>query len=144
MDVRVWGVVEERLIEVVVEPDPSGGIRIVGLPEDRSRTTADRVRAALTNAGLVSPAPSFSIRLEPSLSAGPTSELDLPLALAALAHVGVLGAGLRWVMAAGRLGLDGAVYTEGLGERISLADVVESVCQTHVVASEHMFEDDEG
>ena len=142
MNIRVWGVVEDRLIEVLAE-SAADGIRIVGLPEDRMRTTADRVRAALVNSGMVPSAPSISIRLEPPLSTGPTSDLDLPLALVALAHAGVVGAGLRWVMAAGRLGLDGAVYAEGLVGRITLAEVGESACQTLAVASEHVFEGDD-
>lgn len=141
MDVRVWGVVEDRLIELRVEPATSGvGIRIEGLPGDRTRTTADRVRAALVNCGLVPGAPPVAVRLEPPLRAGTTSGLDLAVALAGLAQAGVLGSGLGWILATGRLGLDGRVHAPGLADGLTLADVVGSLCQTPVLGSEHMFE----
>ncbi|MBI3647629.1 MAG: hypothetical protein HY240_02550 [Actinobacteria bacterium] len=142
MDVRVWGVVEDRLIELRVEPGVTDlGIRIEGLPDDRTRTTGDRVRSALLNCGLVREAPAVTIRLEPPVRGRTTSELDLALVLAVLARVGVIGAGLRWVLATGRLGLDGAVYARGVAERPAmLADVVGSLCQTPVLGFEHMFE----
>ena len=120
MDVRVWGVAGDRLIEVRVEPlAGEAGMRILGLSDKRARTTADRVRAALVNSGLVQKAPTLTIRLQPPVLAGTTSDLDLALALAALAGAGVLEAGLRWVLASGRLGLDGTVHARGLSERRS-------------------------
>lgn len=141
MDVRVWGVVEDRLIELRVEPATSAvGIRIEGLPEGRARTTAERVRAALVNSGLVREAPPVSIRLQPGVPAGSTTDLDLALALAVLAGPGMLGTGLRWVLATGRLGLDGTVHAAGLTDRTTLADVVGSLCHTPVIGFEHMFE----
>lgn len=139
MGVRVWGTVEDRLIELRVVPvtaDP--GIRIVGLPERRMRTTADRVRAALVNSGLVREAPPVTIRLHPAVLGGTTSDLDLAIALAVVASVGAIGEGLRWIMATGRLGLDGAVYSRGV-EPLMLGEVVESLCRTPRVKSEHMF-----
>ncbi len=141
MGVRVWGVVEGRLIEPRVEPATSGGwFGIEGLPEDRTRTTADRVRAALVNSGLVREVPPVVIRLEPGVAGGGTSDLDLALALAVLAGVGVVGTGLRWVLATGRLGLDGVVHPHGFGDRPTLADVVGSLCQTPMLGFEHMFD----
>jgi predicted ATPase with chaperone activity len=140
VDVRVWGAVEDRLIELRVEPVTQDlGIRIVGLPERRTRTTADRVRAALVNSLLVREAPPVMIRLEPAVQSGTVSELDLAIALAALASVGAIGKGLRWILATGRLGLDGAVYATGV-ERLCLPDVVEALCRTPPVESERMFE----
>ncbi len=141
MGVRVWGVVGDRLIELLVEPAASGaGIRIEGLREERARTAADRVRAALLNSRLLGEAPPVTIRLEPPVRAGTTCDLDLALTLAALAGAGALGAGLRWVLATGRLGLDGTVHAQGLQERTTLAEVVGSLCHTPVVGFEHMFE----
>ena len=141
MDVRVWGLVDDRLIELRVEPlAGDAGMRILGLSDRRARTAADRVRAALVNSGLVQEAPPLTIRLEPPVPAGTTSELDLAIALAALARVGQLGEGLRWVLASGRLGLDGTVRARELAERTSLPDVVASLCHTPVVGFEHMFE----
>jgi hypothetical protein len=70
----------------------------------------------------------------------PAARDHLAIALAALAQVGQLGEGLRWILATGRLGLDGTVHAPGLSERTSLADVVGSLCHTPVVGFEHMFE----
>ncbi|MGH2554394.1 MAG: magnesium chelatase domain-containing protein, partial [Actinomycetota bacterium] len=142
MDVRVWGVVEDRLIEVQAESAAAdGGFRIDGLPENRTRTTADRVRAALINARLLEEAPPMTIRLEPVVRGLRTSELDLAIALAVLVQAGGIGANLQWILATGRLGLDGEVLAPGLGDRLSLADVAETLCHTPVVESELMFED---
>ncbi len=125
MDVRVWGVVDHRLIEVRVRAsEPGAGMSIEGLPEGRGRTAADRVRAALVNSGLVTEAPAVVIRLEPSVRPGRTSELDLTIALAALVHDGRLGAGLRWILATARLGLDGAVLVQDLEESSSIVRLV--------------------
>jgi predicted ATPase with chaperone activity len=141
MPVRVWGMAEDRLIEITASSEPEGsGLRVEGLPPRRSRTTADRVRAALINSGMLAEVPAGVLRLEPAVAAGETWELDLPLALALLAEARMVGAGLRWILASGRLGLDGAVSAPG-AERLDLAEVVRS-CQTPSVASEQMFEED--
>jgi hypothetical protein len=71
MAVRVWGEVEDRLVELRFEPAPPGtGLRVEGLAPGRGRTTADRVRAALINAGVLDEAPpwrsGWSRRFEPS------------------------------------------------------------------------------
>jgi predicted ATPase with chaperone activity len=123
--VRVWGVVGDRLVEVVPGSRMSAaGFRIDGLPSTRARTTANRVRAALINSGLVDEVPASTIRLEPCVGAGRTSDLDLAIALALLARAGSIGTELQWVFAAGRLGLDGAVYSEDLEESVSIVTVV--------------------
>ncbi len=127
MDVRVWGLVADRLIELRVEPlSGEAGMRILGLSDRQTRTTADRVRAALVNSGLVQEAPEVTIRLEPPVPACTSSELDLPIALVGRASLGLVGADLRWILATGRLGLDGRVHGGGLSERTSLAEVVGS------------------
>jgi len=139
VDVRVWGEVEDRLIEVRAWAGPEGtSLRIEGLPAWRGRTAADRVRAALINSGIVAEAPAVVIRLEPEIRAGPTGDLDVAIAVAALASAGLVGAGLRWILATGRLGPDGRV--RGFGEPVSLLEVAEGLCQTPLVASEQMFE----
>lgn len=141
MDVRVWGVVDDRLIEVRAEPlGGSAGIRIDGLPEGRTRTTRDRVRAALVNSALVPEFPPVTVRLAPAVRGPTTSDLDLPIALAVLVHAGVVRVDVRWILATGRLGLDGAVHAPDLPDRPTLADVVETLCRTRVLGSEHMFE----
>ncbi|MGH2654418.1 MAG: magnesium chelatase domain-containing protein [Actinomycetota bacterium] len=141
MDVRVWGEVQNRLVEVRATPGPAGaGLRIDGLPADRGRTTADRVRAALINAGIVAEVPAGVVWLEPAIRTGPTGELDLAVAMAVLASAGLVGGGLRWMLAAGRLRPDGEVW--GVQKRLTLREVVEGLCQTPLVASEQMFEKD--
>lgn len=140
MGVRVWGVVQERLIELRVAPATRhAGIQIVGLPAGRTRTTGDRVRAALLNSGLVREAPSVTISLEPGVQCGTTSDLDLAIALASLTQIRTVGAGLRWILATGRLGLDATIHRHGMPDRPSLVDIVELLCRTPVVESEHMF-----
>ncbi len=143
MDVRIWGVVDDRLIEICATWDSnSDGVRIEGLPEDRCRTTADRIRAALLNSGVLTEVPPVAIRVEPSLSAGRTSDLDLPVALGVLVAANSLRLRLRWIVSTARLGLDGAVYAEGVTEPLSLTDVVRGLsCQTPLVKSAHMFEE---
>jgi predicted ATPase with chaperone activity len=127
--VRVWGVAEDRLIEIRAKPPAVSGLgtRIEGLPEDRCRTTADRVRAALVNSGVVQDAPPMVIRLEPAVRSGRTDELDVALALAVLASIGEVGEGLGWILGTGRLGLDGSVWAPGLADPCGLEGVVNSV-----------------
>ena len=125
MGVRVWGVVGDRLVEVLMEgAGPAAGLRIEGLPESRIRTAADRVRAALVNSGLIDEVPPSAIRLEPCVGAGRTSDLDLAIALAVLARAGSIGAEVRWVFAVGRLGLDGTVHSEDLDGSVSIVTLV--------------------
>ncbi|MFB3737469.1 MAG: magnesium chelatase domain-containing protein [Candidatus Velamenicoccus archaeovorus] len=125
---RVWGSVGDRLIEVQVEDTSSRtGLLILGLPADRARTAADRIRAALVVSGLLPEAPEVLIRLVPEVRSGPTWDLDLPIAVALLAFTGLIDGGLRWVLGHGRLGLDGQVHTVGLNERATLADVTDSL-----------------
>jgi magnesium chelatase family protein len=141
MGVRVWGLLEDRLIELRVQPaGEDRGFRIEGLPEGRMRTTTDRVRAALVNSGLVLEAPSVVIRLEPAVRSGRTGDLDLGLALVALAATGVVGSGLRWILGTGRLGLDGTVHADGIAVGPTLREVANRLCQTPLLASERMFE----
>jgi predicted ATPase with chaperone activity len=134
----VWGTVGDRLIELVAEP--AGAFGVVGLPDDRARTTADRVRAAMVNSGLLGEAPSVSVRLDPPVRSGPTWNLDLAVALASLASTGLVGRRVRWILASGRLGLDGAVLAPGLEEQVPLAEVVHRFCHTPLLGSEHVFE----
>jgi hypothetical protein len=114
------------------------GLRVDGLPRARARTTADRLWAALVNSGLLGEAPSGVARLQPPVGSLGAPELDLAMALAFLARAGVVGRGLRWILASGRLGLDGTVYGRETAP-MTLAEVVRS-CQTPLLSSEHMFE----
>lgn len=123
--VRVWGVVGDRLVEVLMDPPVRDSeFRIDGLPSARARTTADRVRAALVNSGLIREFPPSAIRIEPCVETERTSDLDLAIALAVLTRAGSIGAGVSWVFAAGRLGLDGVVHAKELEESVSIVTVV--------------------
>ena len=125
--VRVWGTVDDRLIELLAKPGGTGsGIRIEGLPLGQSRTTGDRVRAALVNSGLLHREPVAVIHLDPPIRAGSTSDLDLPIALAALAKIGVISQ-VGWIFAGGRLGLDGRIHID-LDNRLSIVTVVTDLC----------------
>ncbi len=125
MSVRVWSSVDDRLVEVVVEP--SDHLRVEGLPERRARTTVDRVRSAVVTSGLVEEVPACALSLVPALRSGPTCDLDLALALAVLVRAEVVPERLGWVFATGRLGLDGRVFAEGLIEPVGLGDVVRGI-----------------
>ncbi|MFL5800123.1 MAG: magnesium chelatase domain-containing protein [Actinomycetota bacterium] len=138
--VRVWGAVGDRLVEVLTEAaEADSGLRIVGLPAGRARTAADRVRAAIVNSRLLPEAALVEIRLEPPLDSGESAPLDLPMALGALVSTGVIGEGLGWIFATGRLGLDGSVHLGDVDEPRTLREVVSS-CQTPLLGYEHQFE----
>lgn len=120
---RIWGVAGDRLVEIVVEPGDEGVV-VNGLPAARCRTVSDRVQAAIANSGLGVKA--AAVRAEPCLHEGEaTAALDLPIALALLSWDAP--AGSDWVMAAGRLGLDGRIHAPDLREPVWLGDVVRSL-----------------
>lgn len=126
MGVRVWGVVDDRLVELVT--GPSDRFEIVGLPPRSARATTDRVRAALINTGLIAEVPAVVVALHPAIEGGTTSDLDVAVAMAALAGAGALdGNGIGWVLAVGRLGLDGTIHAYGLERTVKLADAVAAV-----------------
>jgi magnesium chelatase family protein len=126
--VRIWGTAGDRLIEVRNEPGSGAdGLLIVGLPQSRLRTTADRVRAALVSSGLLHDLPPVVVRIHPCLSAGATNELDLPIALAVLARAGVIH-NVPWILANGRLGLDGQIHAIDLEMSPSIVTVVTELC----------------
>jgi predicted ATPase with chaperone activity len=134
--VRIWGAVEDRLVELSATPG-SDAVRIDGLPIGRDRTTADRVRAALINSGLVA-RPAASVQVVPELAGGVTGDLDLAIAIAILSALGELDPTISWVYATGQLGLDGAVFSGS--ERSTLQDVARSVRRWRGVGSERTFE----
>jgi predicted ATPase with chaperone activity len=111
---------EKQLVEILTEP----GITfcISGLAEGRARSTEDRVRAALVNTVLPE-VPPVSIRLDPAVTSAGASDLDLAIAMAILLHVRLIGTDARWVLASGRLGLDGTVHSAELEVRFTLTDL---------------------
>src|SRR5881409_3783245 len=100
-------------IPLFVECDISRGlpgIHTVGLPDAAVRESADRVRAAIRNAGFVVPPSRITISLAPADLRKQGSALDLPIALGILAANGDLPAHrLADILVLGELALDGSV-----------------------------------
>jgi predicted ATPase with chaperone activity len=85
------------------------------------------VRAALINSGLAAEAPGVHVDLHPSIRGGPTSELDVAIAIATLVGARRLDIDrLGWILAVGRLGLDGRIHGQGPAG-MTLADAVGSL-----------------
>ena len=86
------------------------GIHTVGLPDAAVRESADRVRAAIRNAGFEIPPRRITISLAPADLRKQGSRLDLPIALGILAANGDLSAQrLVDFLVLGELALDGGV-----------------------------------
>jgi magnesium chelatase family protein len=96
-----------------VECDISRGlpsIHTVGLPDAAVRESADRVRAAVRNAGFEIPPRRVTISLAPADLRKQGAALDLPIALGILAADGkVPAAQLARLLVVGELALDGSV-----------------------------------
>jgi len=96
---------------VDVEVDISRGLpsqTIVGLPDAAVRESAERVRAALVNSGLVYPRARLTVNLAPADLRKEGPAFDLPIALAVLAASGQLDPRqLEGIWCAGELGLGG-------------------------------------
>jgi magnesium chelatase family protein len=94
--------------DAVISNGPAA-LHITGLPEDRSPTTHDRIRAALINAGMW-PGRTITVTLLPASLPKHTSALDLAIAVAALTAAGAAppAAADRCVFTA-ELGLDGSL-----------------------------------
>lgn len=86
------------------------GLTIVGLPDASCREARDRVRAAVTAAGVPWPAKRITVNLAPSADKKVGSGLDLAMAVAILVADGHLpAAAVADVAFLGELGLDGTV-----------------------------------
>lgn len=100
-------------LDVTVEVDVVPGLpswTIVGLASNAVREARERVTAALANAGFDVPSRRVTVNLSPADIRKDGTSFDLPIALALLAATGALDAArLEGVIAAGELGLDGAV-----------------------------------
>lgn len=100
-------------IPLTVECDISQGlpgIHTIGLPDAAVRESADRVRAAIRNAGFSVPPRRVTISLAPANLRKQGAGLDLPIALGILAANGAVPPGrLADLMVIGELALDGAV-----------------------------------
>ncbi len=88
------------------------GVTLDGLPTDSTRTTLERLRAALVNSGLSWPAQPITLRVFPYPLPAGDSGLDVALALALLAATAQLAAEpLAQLAVVGELGLDGRLQT---------------------------------
>lgn len=100
-------------VPVEVETDISKGLpscTIVGLPGGAVRESADRVRTAIRNSGLLFPGRKITINLAPADVRKDGSLLDLPIALSILCAEGIVPADpLGNFLVGGELSLDGSV-----------------------------------
>lgn len=96
-------------VEVHIAPGLPG-LTIVGLPDASCREARDRVRAAVTAAGVPWPAKRITVNLAPSNDKKVGSGLDLAMAVAILvANDDVTGTAVARLAFLGELGLDGTV-----------------------------------
>ena len=103
--------IEAKPVEVQVQI--SGGMpsfSVVGLPDKAVSEARERVRAALTALGLVLPPERITVNLSPADMPKEGSHFDLPIALAILAAMDVLGEdSFEGYVALGELGLDASI-----------------------------------
>jgi magnesium chelatase family protein len=96
-------------VEVHIAPGLPG-LTIVGLPDASCREARDRVRAAVTAAGVPWPAKRITVNLAPSADKKVGSGLDLAMAVAILvANDDLATAAVTGLAFVGELGLDGTV-----------------------------------
>ncbi len=102
-----------NVLDVNVQAQTSHGLpafHLVGLPDKAVGESRERVRAALFALGLALPAKHIAVNLAPADVLKEGSHFDLPIALALLAHMGVLPQEeLANFTALGELALDGAI-----------------------------------
>ncbi|HVN72766.1 MAG TPA: YifB family Mg chelatase-like AAA ATPase [Desulfomonilia bacterium] len=106
----LWGT---DALGVVVEADIQGGlpsISIVGLPDSAVKESRERVRSAIVNSGLDFPPRRITVNLAPADVRKEGGTFDLPVSVAILAALGLVGRGvLNDYLFMGELGLDGSV-----------------------------------
>ncbi|MFC0634728.1 YifB family Mg chelatase-like AAA ATPase [Brevundimonas balnearis] len=109
--------VEARRVEVQVQQIGAGGegqFGIVGLPDKAVAESRERVRGAFAGIGLALPPRRIIANLQPADLPKEGSHFDLPIALALLASMGVIGPdALDGWAAIGELGLDGRIAPVG-------------------------------
>ncbi len=108
--------VDARRVDVEVQQvgSPAGTFAIVGLPDKAVAESRERVRGAFAGIGLALPAKKVIANLAPADLPKEGSHFDLPIALALLASMGVIGPdALDGWAAVGELGLDGQIAAVG-------------------------------
>lgn len=101
-------------VEVQLVGTPQGAFSIVGLPDKAVAESRERVRGAFAGIGLSLPPKKIIANLAPADLPKEGSHFDLPIALALLASMGVIGPDAidGWA-AIGELGLDGQIAGVG-------------------------------
>lgn len=120
--------VEARRVDVEVQQvaTPVGAFAIVGLPDKAVAESRERVRGAFAGIGLALPPKKVIANLAPADLPKEGSHFDLPIALALLASMGVIGPGaLDGWAAVGELGLDGRIA--GVGGTLPAAMAVNAM-----------------
>lgn len=109
------GVEAKRVdVEVQLVATPQGAFSIVGLPDKAVAESRERVRGAFAGIGLALPPKKIIANLAPADLPKEGSHFDLPIALALLASMGVIGPdALEGWAAIGELGLDGKIAGVG-------------------------------
>lgn len=108
--------VEARRVDVEVQQvaTPQGAFAIVGLPDKAVAESRERMRGAFAGIGLALPPKKVIANLAPADLPKEGSHFDLPIALALLASMGVIGQdALDGWAAIGELGLDGQIARVG-------------------------------
>ena len=108
--------VDARRVDVEVQQvgSPAGAFAIVGLPDKAVAESRERVRGAFAGIGLALPPKKVIANLAPADLPKEGSHFDLPIALALLASMGVIGPdALDGWAAVGELGLDGQIAAVG-------------------------------
>ena len=109
--------VEARRVDVEVQLIGSAGqttFSLVGLPDKAVAESRERVRGAFAGIGLALPPKRIIASLAPADLPKEGSHFDLPIALALMAAMGVIGpADLEGWAALGELGLDGRIAATG-------------------------------
>jgi len=101
-------------VEVQLVATPQGAFSIVGLPDKAVAESRERVRGAFAGIGLSLPPKKIIANLAPADLPKEGSHFDLPIALALLASMGVIGPdALDGWSAIGELGLDGQIARVG-------------------------------
>lgn len=102
-----------KAIPVQVEVDVSPGLpgfSMVGSPNSQVREAQDRVRTALHNLEITLPPRRITINLAPADVPKTGTGFDLPITAAILESLGQLpGGGLKQILLAGEVGLDGTI-----------------------------------
>ena len=101
-------------VEVQLVATPQGAFSIVGLPDKAVAESRERVRGAFAGIGLSLPPKKVIANLAPADLPKEGSHFDLPIALALLASMGIVGPdALDGWAAIGELGLDGQIAGVG-------------------------------